>query len=476
MNLYNFLLEHSQDNPDKPYCYTHEETITYGQLCQRAEQLAGQLCGDPQLAQTSLVAVSSDDNFLLLHLVWACLRAGICLAFLPASSDSAELKKLMSQIGATVLLTDRPNLQPAPWIKNIHLTTHVKIAGAQSHSLPPLPTVPSAPAFIFQTSGTTGTAKWVQVTQAQYVLAIKQMQLSGGLDHASNQVVYNTLPLSHSYGLSSLLEYTACGATIMLPQATSSLGAVGTLLAPKMATRITAIEGVSHFYSQMVRLLGRIHLPNLRHIGFGGGAIQHSLIDRLQQVFPTLTYSIRYGLTETPSVVTHKRFAPPYTDDWNASGRVLPIYTLKIVDQTGQCVPDGEEGEILIKGACLAWPYYGEPASNDFFATGDIGYLNSQQELCLIGRKSSFLKIHGYRISPAYIESLIDSFDAVLASRVSAENDLISAEIIPAFPTATPQAIQAYLTDKLPNYAIPTTLHFVEKIPRTASGKIKRLC
>ncbi len=334
---------------------------------------------------------------------------------------------------------------------------------------------PTTPAFIFQTSGTTGAAKWIQVTHGQSAAAIESMREMGCLDHAARQTVYITPPLSHSYGLSSLLEYSAMGAAFVLPAAGSTMGAVGDLLQERFNELITAVEGVPHFYAQIARLLRRIKLPNLRHIGFGGGALDQAAVQQLQAVYPALSYSVRYGLTETPSVVSHKVFAPPYTENWHSSGKVLPIYTLRIVDEAGVSLPVGQPGEIHIQGECLAWPYYGETAVTSFFPTGDIGYIDADtEELHIIGRQSAFLKVRGYRLSPEYLESVIGSCAGVVECRVLGTETGILAEVVPADAAMLPQTLLVSLAEKLPSYAIPETIHFVEVIARTHSGKIKR--
>jgi acyl-coenzyme A synthetase/AMP-(fatty) acid ligase len=333
---------------------------------------------------------------------------------------------------------------------------------------------PDTPAFIFQTSGTTGEAKWVQITHNQFAMAVECMKGAGVLEHKMEQVAYITPPLSHSYGLSSLLEYSSVGSAIALPSGNSPLGPMGDLIGAPVAEMITAIEGVPHVYTQMVRLIERIKLPALGHIGFGGGGLNQTVIGRLRETYPQLTYSVRYGLTETPSVVSHKLFTYPYADDWGSSGKSLPIYELRIVDQTGQVVDPGQQGEIQIKGASLAWPYYGEAGRDDFFATGDIGYINAEQELYIVGRKSAFLKVQDYRISPEYIESIIATFDGVMDCRALGVDSGIVAEVVPAVDSFSTAALRTFLMSKLPSYAIPQTITLVNVIPRTPSGKIKR--
>lgn len=470
MNLYAILAERARQQPDKIYWHSPDGPLTNRQMHDAALRLGQTL--QAKLGANSVVGVSVGSSTAVLPLVWGCLAAGTCLAFLPPIADAEQIATLLAQIGAERLLTDSPELQDQPWALSLATLPQAAEQGEGEWA-----TAVSAqtPAFIFQTSGTTGAAKWIQVTHGQFAAAIAGMQASGGLDHATDQTVFITPPLSHSYGLSSLLEYSTMGAAVVLPAAGSTMGAVGDLLQERFNGVITALEGVPHFYVQLARLIRRVKLPNLRHVGFGGGALDREAVRQIQAVHPELSYSVRYGLTETPSVVSHKRFTPPYADNWQSSGQVLPMYTLRIVDEAGHCLPAGQAGEIHLQGESLAWPYLGETAVTDFFPTGDIGYIDPDtQELFINGRQSAFLKVRGYRLSPEYLESVIGSCAGVVDCRVSGSETGILAEVVPADATVSAPALLAALAGKLPNYALPEAITFVATIPRTHSGKIKR--
>ncbi|MCP5096084.1 MAG: long-chain fatty acid--CoA ligase, partial [Chloroflexi bacterium] len=83
-------------------------------------------------------------------------------------------------------------------------------------------------------------------------------------------------------------------------------------------------------------------------------------------------------------------------------------------------------------------------------------------------------KVGGYRISPEYIESIINSFEGILECRISGTTTGILAEVVPVNETVSQQTLLMFLATKLPSYAIPETVTSVEAIPRTHSGKIKR--
>jgi acyl-coenzyme A synthetase/AMP-(fatty) acid ligase len=132
------------------------------------------------------------------------------------------------------------------------------------------------------------------------------------------------------------------GSTIALPRGFSPLGAVGDLREQSLAGHITAIEGVPYFYAQLSKLSGRIKLPKLRLMGYGGGALVPAVFEQLRAVYPVQTCSVRYGMTETPSVVSQKIFVGSDDEDWTSSGTVLPLYDLRIIDETGKPVKLGQ--------------------------------------------------------------------------------------------------------------------------------------
>ncbi len=464
-DLFELLASRARDNPDAVLFYRGEASASNRGVSNReahddASALAAQLRHDA----TKVLAAVVSDPYELHRWVWASRAASCTLALLPVVRDPDEVRALMAQVGAERLVTDIAALE------ELARAT----AGRSRGDLPPPSGGASPAAFLLQTSGTTGTGKWVAVRERQVMTVLEAMQEAGALRHAENQVVYLTPPLSHSYGLSTLFEYVRAGSAVVFPRGTSPLGPAGELRAPELAARITAIEGVSDFYAQLSRLLGRTPLPALRHIGFGGGKIDADALARFRETFPELTYSIRYGMTETPSIVSGMTFRPPYEDDWSCSGRVLPVWELRIVDEGGRPLGEGEEGEIQLRGPCLAWPYYGEPEAGDaFFPTGDLGVLSGGR-LSIRGRKSLFIKHGGYRISPEEVEAVLRRFDSVSDVRVSMGEDGLTAEVVGEGDELPMQALREFAAERLPAHAVPTNLVRRAEIPRTASGKIRR--
>lgn len=471
-DLVRILTDRAASHPTRAYLHVRGCIVTYAELAATAQQLALRMRHESWDQGTGRIAVSLDDQERLLYMVWACAQERISLAFCPRCEDSDQMLKAVSESGATTLVTDIESLRTQSWVKAADAVTATSAAPADAS--------PAFPAerecsFLFQTSGTEGEPKWVVCQYWQCFEAVESMWQDGRLRHAVDQTVFLTAPLFHSYGLSSLFEYTRAGATFILPSGDSPMGPVGELRTP-VAQQITAIEAVPHFYFQFSRLAGRMPLPKLRHIGFGGGRLDENAVTELRRHYPELTYSVRYGLTETPSVVTHKVFAPPYSENWRSSGPVVPIYHLEIAGPGAEVLGPDQEGEIVVKGECVAsYAGRGESERKGVLNTGDLGYLTAAGELVVTGRRSSFLKHRGYRLSPEKLELVVRLLDSVEDCRVRmSDTQQLLAEIVYKGTPLAKKDVLAHMAQHLPVYSIPDEVVEVEQIPRTRSGKIKR--
>ena len=211
-------------------------------------------------------------------------------------------------------------------------------------------------------------------------------------------------------------------------------------------------------------------MPALNHLGLGGGGLDNIAFDKLRKVYPAITVSVRYGMTETPSVVSHRVFRSLSREDWKSSGPVLPVYNVEIVDKSGRALGSNQEGEIVVSGDCVG-SYLGQRGSR--LLTGDTGYISDSNELVISGRKSLYIKNRGFRISPEQVESVIASFTGVQDCRVLMVDSRLIAEVV--YDDGISQGdILAFMRTRLPGYAIANEVVRVASIPRTPSGKIRR--
>lgn len=457
--------------PNNIYYRGDGDSVTYAQASRCARSAAGALRAQTSASADLPLGVSFASPAKLIRVIWACIESDVSLAFMPHCDDTEQMRMLLSDVGARVLLTDNEALANAPYSRVWDPGAGVGEGGAADDEHRNLAGGTSG-AFLLLTSGTTGDSRWVRCNYSQCRRAIEAMAEAGALEHAADQTVFLTGALYHSYGLSTMLEYTFTGSTLLFHSGRSPFGPAGELLQPDIKESVTAIEGVPYYYDQLASLASRIRLPGLAHIGYGGGAINPATIERLRAAWPATSVSVRYGLTETPSVVAHRVFDPQWRSSWRSSGRVLPCYSVRVCDEAGRKVGAGRIGEIVVGGDCLGEYLGAEPARQ--LATGDLGYLDRHGSLSIVGRKSSFLKYRGYRLSPERIEAIAGGFDGVADCRALTRGAELVAEVVLRDPRTDLGELREHLRRRLPSYAVPDVIERVSAIPRTASGKVRR--
>jgi len=472
-SLSSLLIQQERKDPERTYLCGQFGSISYGETLTLVRHLAQRLVLSSPIAGRQVVGLSTEVSEHVAYTVWAAIFADISIAFLPYCRDPEVMQRAMKEASVEVLLSDEPALLQESWCLDLKelLRSALSGGGRLGESAKDLATAPSESdaGFIFQTSGTAGEPKWVQCEYRKFSSVIDCMLQNGMLDHARGQSVFLTPPLYHSYGLSAFLEYTSTGSTIIFPQGTSPLGPVGDLRNSALRDSVTAIEGVPYFYSQLSKLVDRFMMPALNHFGLGGGRLDNIAFEKLLEVYPA-TVSMRYGMTETPSVVSHKLFRPPFQEDWSSSGHVLPVYTAEIVDGRGRILDRNQEGEIMVSGDCVG-TYLGQ--SESYLLTGDTGYITDSNELVINGRKSVYIKNRGFRVSPEWVESVITSFNGIQDCRVLMVDSKLVAEVV-YDDSISHRDILAFMSARLPGYAMADEVVSVESVPRTPSGKIKR--
>ena len=475
VSLSDLLIQQERKDPERAYIGGYFGQVSYGETLILVRQLAQLLALSRRIAGRRSVGICTESPEYIVYTVWATIFADISIVFLPLCQNPDVIRRAMKEASVEVLLTDEPVLLQEPWSLNLKdvlrraLSGDSQPGGASAKALPSAHGESEA-GFIFQTSGTAGEPKWVQCEYRKFATVINCMLQNGTLDHARGQSVFLTPPLYHSYGLSAFLEYTAAGGMIIFPQGISPLGPVGDLRDPALRYNVTAIEGVPYFYSQLSKLADRFTMPALNHLGLGGGGLDNITFDKLREVYPAVTVSVRYGMTETPSVVSHRVIQPFSCEDLTSSGPVLPAYSVEIVDGSGRILDRNQEGEIIVSGGCVG-AYLGQGGNRLF--TGDTGYITDSNELVINGRKSLYIKNRGFRVSPEQVESVIASFDGVQDCRVLMVDSKLIAEVV--YDDCISQGdILAFMSTRLPVYAIVNEVVRVESVPRTPSGKIKR--
>jgi o-succinylbenzoate---CoA ligase len=309
--------------------------------------------------------------------------------------------------------------------------------------------LPDDVALVVHTSGTTGNPLPVELTFAN--LQAHARAAAAAVALAPEDRWLSPLPLAHVGGLMALLRCSAQAATFVLEPPPFD--------ADRMARKLRedGVTVASLVPTMLERVLdaGGTPGPSLRRILLGGGPVTRALLVRAR----TAGYPVcqTYGLTQACSTVT---LSEP--GDLETAGRPLP----------GLGVSIGRDGEILVTGPAVA--------GEEVLRTGDLGRLDDDGRLVVIGRKADTIVTGGENVSPAEVEAALlehpDVAEAAVFARKHAQwGEAVSAKVVPragAAPTAA--QLRAHCSQRLAGYKVPKGFELVEALPRTASGKLLR--
>ncbi|QEZ46228.1 class I adenylate-forming enzyme family protein [Cupriavidus oxalaticus] len=333
-------------------------------------------------------------------------------------------------------------------------------------------------AVLIYTTGTTGQPKGVMLTHRN--LAFAAATSSASRSTSERDCVYAALPLSHVFGLTSVvLAALGAGATVRIA-ARFDVGQV----VQAMADGITFFQGVPAMY---VRLLAAhdggvsIHAPQLRFIHCGGAPLDPALKTRVEALFG-LPINNGYGMTEaSPSICM-----VPYNqkcDDMTV-GYVIPGVEARIVDAMGRAVPQGQVGELQIRGPNVMKGYYKAPAltaevlsADGWLSTRDLVRQAGDGACYVMGRLKDLIIRSGFNVYPSEVEAALNAHPAVAQScvvgkAVAGDEQVIAFVELHAGAMADADALQAFVRERLAPYKRPQRIVLVPQLPAAQSGKI----
>ena len=353
------------------------------------------------------------------------------------------------------------------------------------------PTRSDDPLLIYFTSGTVGYPKMVLHTQASYglghVLTAKYWQDLGPTD--LQWTLSDTGWAKAAYG--KLFGQWTQGAAIMQHDAKGRFDAPLTL---KMIGRygVTSFCAPPTAYRMMVlEDLNQFELANLRHCTSAGEPLNPEVMKKWEDGTGLTIYD-GYGQTETVVLVANYQCLPVRP---GSMGKPIPGFHIGIVDDNGRELPSGEEGQIAVKvkphrPVGLFQEYWKDTDAmersfvGEWYLTGDKGYKDEDGYYWFVGRADDVIISGGYRIGPFEVESALIEHPSVAESAVVASPDAIRGEIVKAFIILKPDyvpsdelalSIQDHVKATTAPYKYPRSVEFVTELPKTISGKIRRV-
>lgn len=471
-----WLRKRASLTPSAPAVMLHDTTLTFGELDERVDDVAAALAARG-VGASDRVALLLPNGLPFVELVHAVPRVGAVLVPLNTRLTPAELAWQLADADARLVVFDGSTDALAANSSRDAARTHVAELHGHGHRLPAvedggLDRIHS----IIYTSGTTGQPKGAMLTFGNHLWSAIGSALNLGLDPADRLLA--CLPMFHVGGLAVLLRSAIYGHAAVVHEAFDPRRVNGAI-----DDGVTVVSVVSRMLARMLEERGDAHYPaTLRAVLLGGGPAPRPLLEACAARGVPVVQT--YGLTEAASQVA--TLAP--ADALRKLGSAgKPLFPTEIrIDSDGAEAAPGEAGEILVRGATVSpgyWNREDEPSAalrDGWLHTGDLGRLDDEGYLYVLDRRDDLIISGGENVYPAEVEAVLLSHPCVAEAGVYRLDDerwgaVPAASVVarPGTPIAADDLI-AFCRERLAKYKVPVRIHFVDVLPRTASGKLRR--
>jgi acyl-CoA synthetase (AMP-forming)/AMP-acid ligase II len=475
---------------DKPALIGADGTTrTYGRVLSDARKIA-RLLQDNGVEKGNKVGIFSPNHVDYAAVFYGSLLAGATVTTLNPLYTAHEIQTQLADAEAVVLFAFSPMAAAAEEArKNLPLLREIlpidalpDVLGGVSEEYRPVAINPREDVAVLPySSGTTGFPKGVMLTHLNITANVKQGLATRSL--TSDMVGLWTLPLFHIYGMTVLMS----GAV--------SLGGTGIVMPRfdvEQMLHLIEKHRVTDIYLAPPAILAMTNVPNpsrfdtssLQLIGSGAAPLPLEVGERARSMYKCIVTQ-GYGMTET-SPTTNAN--PLERIKLESSGPPVPDTIEKVVSlDTGEELPLGEVGELLVKGPQVMKGYWKNPketadclSEDGWLRTGDIARFDEDCYIYLVERKKEMIKYKGYQVAPAELEALLHEHPAVLDVAVIPKPDVAGGEAPKACVVrrpgveVTPEEIMAFVAERVAPYKKIRDVEFLESIPKTASGKILR--
>ncbi|MCA1719759.1 MAG: long-chain fatty acid--CoA ligase [Actinobacteria bacterium] len=492
-NLAELVRAAAESSPDKAAFLFRDRTLTWSEVDRTVDAVAAGLIRlGARTGDRVAVQLGNTPDFPLVY--FGALRAGLVAVPVNTSYTRGELSHCLGDSGARVLVTSRSGADVGlQLVGKLGTLEHVVVADVASApqgatSLDELGRPGERVdavgggedlAVLIYTSGTSGRPKGAMLSHRALLANLEQCSHIDPPATSPDDVVLLVLPLFHIYGLNAALGAVAReGATGVLIERFDPVDTLEEVRrrhvtnlvgAPPMYVAWSMLPDIGDAFSSVrLALSGAAPLPS---------AVLHRVLDVTgHHVFEG------YGLTETAPVLTTtlmSEVAKPAS-----IGRPVPGVELRLVDEQGQPVEEGDPGEIVVRGANVFSGYWpdgaGGPDEDGWFATGDIAVQDDDGDLFLVDRRKELILVSGFNVYPREVEDVLSAHPDIAEAAVLGVTHPYTGESVKALVVLEPEGrlsaedVIAHCARSLARFKCPTAVEFVPELPHSATGKVSK--
>ncbi|RWL48610.1 MAG: AMP-dependent synthetase [Mesorhizobium sp.] len=506
--LHDYLIHSTGRLGDKVALVCNRQRFTYAEIDERSNGIARCLV-TAGVQRGDRVMIFADNTMETVVSFWAVLKANAVVCIVNPLTKSDKLNYLLNDCRPAALITDQHLRsvfsEPA---HNCGSLQKVIVSGPiEDNELSRLPyairwetaaeRTPAAPerksididlAAIIYTSGSTGEPKGVMLTHRNMTTACTS--IASYLELGEDEVILNVLPLAFDYGLYQMLMAFRTGARLVLER---SFAFPAQILQIIKDEKITGFPGVPTIFASLAELksLKDHDFSSIRYVTNTAAALPLKHIAMLRDLFEGARIYSMYGLTECKRCT----YLPP--EDLGRKplsvGIAIPNTEMWIVDDNDQRVEPGTVGQLVIRGATVMKGYWGKPEATarklkpgplpgeQVLYTGDYCRMDEEGYLYFIGRGDEIIKSRGEKVAPKEVENVLVNIPGVKEAAVVGVPDELLGQAVKAFVVIEQgrivgeRQLQMECQRQLENFMVPKSIVIVPSLPRTDTGKLKKV-
>ena len=497
MDLRAILDEVARQYADKAAIVSGSQRVSYSELDEVSNRVANALLGmGVSKGDRVAMLLSSSPEFVTIF--FGIVKIGAIAVPFDTKCKFDEVATLLRHCQPKVLVSESLFLEPLiPALPGFESIEHVislgaeyvgqflsydEIVAANPARRIGVEIEPGDIALISYASGPTSRPRGATLTHE--ALVAEAVASGDGFEQTCEDVVVLfALPLFHAFGLEIvLLTSLFRGSTVVLHSGLS----IHSLMETIERERVTIFMGVPYIFTLAVNMAEREgvehDLSSLRLCVSGGAPISLSVIERFKYYYGLDIVQV-WGLTEATAHVTCQPVDG--TGKPGGVGSALSGWEVKIVDDGGQEVPVNQPGEIIVRGPVMEY-YYANPEDtaavmkDGWLYTGDIGRIDEDGELFILGLKKDMIIVKGQNVYPMDIEAVLTAHPGVAEAAVVGIPDELRGERIRAVvslkdgQSATEHELQELCRQHLANFKVPKQVVFVSSLPKDTDGRIRK--
>lgn len=464
--------------PDKSAIIFDNDRLSYNEFLNKTQSLSNFI--QDKISSGSVVSILCENSTFFIISYFSILKSGCIAHIIPPGISDFNLNEQIKETNPEIIFSNTKFEQKLNRTEHVEKTffleknsklfelNHNGFYGNRYNET----------SSIIFTSGTTSKPKGVKLTHKNVLTATSNIVKMINLQ--SSDIEINSLSLSHSFGLGCLHAIFLQGATSLLFKNTINLKEI---LKNGNQENATGFVGVPTTFYQLLNSYTELFLSihSIRYMLTNTAPMKKESILQIMDLFPKVNFYTYYGLTES-SRSTFLLFNKN-KNKLESVGKISPGVEINILDDNNNILSENQIGEIFIKGDHVIKNYWNnleadKSIKNGWLKTGDLGYFDSDGFLFLKSRKDDLINVGGEKFIPDEVEYIIKEIPEISdVAVIGISNDLFGqlpvAFVVKNSEITSTQIIN-YCSKKMERYKTPNKIFFLDNIPKTDSGKIKR--